>query len=280
MSKYHKIRWQDSDLNELEKAVKNFNAKISRISKKNPQLSKMLPEKMEVANLKEIINTRQDLQREINALKRFTNRKNVITVKEDGTFQGIVTLPDNDNNTQITKWQYTEINRRVGIINRRRRTRLERLQETPLKDRNKELGYTLGQIGMGKMTEVSLTPMKGFTRSMGKYEVDRRWRSTLIQSQSDYFTKQDYKVKENYIKGLMTNYDYENIKDVIEHIEKMDIKDFMKIFEEHGATFEDVSPDGKLDLKFQEYKSYEDLLRSTWLESDISSQEIIANMKN
>ena len=280
MYKYHRIRWQDSDLKELEKAVKNFNAKINRISKKNPQLERMLPEKMEVANLKNIINTRQDLNREINALKRFTNRKNTITINENGTFEGIVTIPNNDNNTQITKWQYNEINRRIGIINRKRKNRLKELQETEQKDRDKKLGYTLGQLGMGKMSEVSLTPMKGFTRTMGKYEVDRRYRSTLRQSQSNYFSKQDYRVKENYIKGLMENYDYENIKDVIEHIEQLDIKDFMKTFNEHGATFEDVSPDGKLDLKFQEYKSYEDLLRSTWLESsDISSQEIIISNK-
>ena len=36
MSKFHKIRWQESDLLELSKTIKNFNAKITRLAKKNP----------------------------------------------------------------------------------------------------------------------------------------------------------------------------------------------------------------------------------------------------
>ena len=89
MSRKYKIRWQESDTQELARAVKNFNAKISRIEKKHPELKNALPEKMKVGELKNLINTRQDLKREINSLKRFTDKNNKIGLTDDGEFEGI-----------------------------------------------------------------------------------------------------------------------------------------------------------------------------------------------
>ena len=37
MSKYHKIRWNESDDQELKRVVRNFNAKLKRLEKKDPQ---------------------------------------------------------------------------------------------------------------------------------------------------------------------------------------------------------------------------------------------------
>ena len=68
--------------------------------------------------LKDLINTRQDLNREINALRRFSKRGN----------EEIVIIPNTDYNVKTTKWQRTEMNRRVGYINRRRQKRLEEMQ--------------------------------------------------------------------------------------------------------------------------------------------------------
>lgn len=255
MSKYHKIRWNQSDTKELERVVRNFNAKINRLSKNNPQIKESLPERVSVRELKQLINTRQDLKRELNALQRFSKRGN----------EQLVDVPDNDYNLKITKWQKTEMNRRIAIINRKRKARLEELENTEMTSRGQKLGYTRGQLGMGKVTEVQLKPMNAFYRTMGRTDLKKRWKSILNQSQSDYFTKQDYAVRDNYLKGLKENYDWESIKDVYEHIEKMDIKEFLSTFEEEGGTFEFASPDGQLDLKHQDYQGYETALRSTWL---------------
>ena len=107
MSKQNRINWRDSDKQELKRAVKNFNAKIKRLEKKNPSNKNVLPEKVSVAQMQELINTRQDLNREINALKRFTKRG----------AEEIVDVPGTDYNLKITKWQRTEMNRRAAIIN-------------------------------------------------------------------------------------------------------------------------------------------------------------------
>lgn len=255
MSKYHKIRWTEQDTKEISRVVKNFNAKVSRLAKSNPEIANILPEKVSTRQLKELINTRQDLNRELNALKRFSKKGS----------EKIVVVPNTEYELKITKWMQTEMNRRVGIINRRRKQRLDELVNTEMTSRGQKLGYTRGQLGMGKATEVALQPMNAFYRTMGNRDLKKRWQSILHQSQSDYFTKKDYQVRDNYIKGLIENYDYENIKDIIQAIEKMDIKDFLKTFEEEGGTFEFASPNGALDLKQAEYEGYESALRATWL---------------
>lgn len=260
MSKQPRIKWRDSDTKEINRVVKNFNSKIDRLLKKDPQLKNVLPQKVKVAQFKEIINTRQDLNRELNTLKRFSKRG----------AEEIVDVPGTDYNVKITKWQKTEINRRIGIINRRRAKRLEEIQNTEMTDRGEPLGYTRGQLGMGTTEENALKPMKSFTRRMEQHDLKWRWNAIQYESQSDYFDRRDYQLKENYIKGIKTHYNYENVKDIIEKIEGMDIKSFLKVFNEEGATMEIPSPEGKLEtdegsFKYNEYLAYENALRSIWM---------------
>lgn len=249
MSKYHRIRWTESDSQELAKAVRNFNAKVSRLNKKNPQMKSVLPEKITIGQLKEIINTRQDLKREINTLKRFSKRG----------AEEIVDVPGTDYNLKITKWQRTEINRRVGIINRRRKKRLDEIQETEVESRGEKLGYTRGQIGMGKAEEVSLSPMNAFTRRMVQSDLKFKWLSVLTQSQSDYFDKRDFQLRDNFINTLKENYNVNDIKDVIKAIEEMDIKDFLNEFNKDPEAFEWAYPDDP-----ERYQGYVNALKSTW----------------
>ena len=249
MSKQHKIRWSEADNKELTKVVRNFNAKINRLAKKNPQIKNVLPEKMSVRQLKELINTRADLKRELNSLRRFSKR---------GSEQ-IVTIPNTDYNIQMTKWQKTEMNRRVGIINRRRKKRLKDLQETEVASRGEELGYTRGELGMGKIEKVDLAPMSVFTRRMRQSDVVWKWRSMLTQSQSDYFTSRDYQLRENFINTLYENYAENDIKDVVETINNMDIGDFLTEYNRDPEGFEWAYPPNE-----EQYQGYLSALKSTW----------------
>lgn len=249
MPRYHRINWRDSDTKELKRVVTNYNAKISRLAKKNPQIENVLPEKVTVAQLKEIINTRQDLKRELNSLKRFSKRGS----------EEIITVPDTDYNLKITKWQKTEMNRRVAVINRRREKRLEQISNIEMKSRGEDLGYTRAQLGMGKATEVSLKPMNAFTRRMNQSDLKWKWKNILKESQSDYFTQKDFRLRDNYLKALRENYKENDIKDVIEEISKMDIRDFLHTFEEEGGTLEFAYPPNK-----EQYKGYVSALKTTW----------------
>ena len=266
MSKQYRIRWKTEDTKELSRVVRNFNAKITRLSKSNPEIKNILPDKVSAKDVRELVNTRSDLKRELNALKRFSRKG-----AED-----IVKAPSTKNDVYITKWQKEELTRRVAIVNRKRRARLSELDVLPAKSRGQELGYTVGQarqyIGMGRIRDVELMPMTAFTSSMTNREIKMRYESAKAQSVSDYFTKRDYDLKENYIKGILQNYNEEDVLDVINKIRNMDIKTFLEVFYEEGATFEFASPTGyagsdneAYSLKQFEYEGYVESLKSTWL---------------
>lgn len=280
MSKYHKIRWTSDDNKELARVVRNYNAKVKRLTENpsklrnsiidslgitNESIKNALPEMTSVKQLKELIHTRQDLKRELNSLRRFSKRGS----------ENITVIPDTKYNIITTKWQKKEMNRSVAMINRRRKNRLEKLKETELTSRGKDLGYTLGDIGMGRIEEISLKPMNAFTRGMNQRDLKWKWKSIMQERQSDYFTRKDYQVRDNYLKGLKENYNFEAIKDVYEHIQKIDISEFLKVFNREGATFEWVSPGGKLDLEEDEYDGFEKAIREIWLPGSSENSESI-----
>lgn len=257
MSKQYKIKWSEQDLKELNRTVKNFNAKITRLSKKDPSIANKLPEKVTTQEIKNLITSRQDLKRELHSLQRFSKRG----------AETIVNVPNNDNGLQLTKWQRTEMNRRVGIINRKRQARLERIINTEMTSRGKSLGYTRGQVGMGSLKKASLKPMQAFTRTMSRTELNMKWKSIRKQSQNDFLRNSDLEMRDQYVASIIKYYDYESVKDIIDEIMDKPIDEFMAIFEAEGGTFEWVSPPGAMENaihQMEEYMAWEEGLRSQW----------------
>ena len=109
MSKQHNITWTENNLNELRRSVKNFNAKVKRLEDKYNGLDVVLPERMSVKELRKIVTTERDLQRELKSLQNFTQR---------GSEELIVAKTD--TNISITKWQNEELKKRAKIINKMR----------------------------------------------------------------------------------------------------------------------------------------------------------------
>ena len=249
MAKQHPIKWKQTDDKELAKVVRNFNNKISRITKKNPDLKNALPDKISVRQLKELINTRQDLKRELNALRRFSKRG----------AEEIITY--GDYNIKVTKWQKVEMKRRVAIINRKRKARKEHLESLEMKQGGKSLGYTKGQFGMGKIESLELNPMNAFTPGMNQRDVKKKWINILKQSQSSYITERDYMLRENYIQSLEQNFNPNDVEDVIIKIRDMDIAEFVnKFMSDVGGNFETSYPPNE-----EQYRAYLTGLKATWL---------------
>lgn len=251
MSKVYNIRWNQSDSKELAKAVKNFNAKITRLEKKDPKNKNSLPERVSVREMKELITTRQDLNRELNALKRFTERGS----------ETLVIAPGTDYNLKITKWQKQEMTRRVGIINRKRKQKLEEISDIEMVSRGQKLGYSRGELGMGTLDENALKPMKAFTRKMTRADLNMKWKNIMLESQGNYWREKEQRMMNNYLNALRTTYNEEDVADVIDAIERMDYKKFRKIFEAEGGTFEFVSDPPDLNEKYQQYVN---ALHSMW----------------
>ena len=248
MSKQHHIRWQQSDNQELARVVQNFNAKLKRLEKKNPEMKNALPDKVSVKQLKELIHTRKDLKRELNSLKRFSKRGS----------EEIITY--GNNNIKITKWQKTELSRKIAIINRRRKARLEELEQTELTSRGKKVGYKRIEFGMGALEKNEYRPMSVLTKSMTQADVKKKWESALKQVQSNWFDKMDFQWRDNYITSLEQNYNPNDIADIIEMIKNMDIGEFTEKMRSEVGSFETSYPPDR-----ESYGSYLTDLRATWM---------------
>ena len=250
MPRRYNIRWSEADDAELKRVVKNFNAKLTRLAAKDPGNKSALPDRVSAAQLRDMIETRQDLNRELNALRRFSQRG----------AEELITAPDNDYNLKITKWQKEEINRRIGTINRKRSDRLKKMQDIEATSRGEKLGYTKGQIGMGRAEEHSLQPIKGFTPKMNRQDLDKKFRQIIKESQSGYWDKRDEILRANYIKSLQQNFNPEDIEDIVEEIEDMDFSEFREKFEAEGGNFELSYPPDR-----ESYDAYLTGLESIWL---------------
>lgn len=250
MSKRYSIRWNESDAQALSRAVKNFNAKIARLEKKDPSIKTALPERVSVKQLRELIDTRQDLNRELNALQRFTRRG----------AEEIVSIPDNDYSLKLTKWQREEMNRRIGVINRKRALRLKAVQAIEMQSGGEDLGYTVGQFGMGKAEEVSLTPLKAFTPKMSRADALKKFKHIVKESQSGFFDRKDETLRENYITGIRRNYRPEDADELEEAIRDLSFNEFYKRWRADPGAMEWAS---KTPTE-TEYLGYVNHLRSTW----------------
>lgn len=76
MSRRNNIRWRESDLAELRRLTKNYNAKIARqrrklIEEERRYEASQLPQKKSVRELREAIGTRRDYNRELETMQNF-----------------------------------------------------------------------------------------------------------------------------------------------------------------------------------------------------------------
>lgn len=162
MSKSSKIRWRERDTEQLARKVKNFNAKLTRLTKKNPALADVLPERVSTKALKQDITNRQEYNRVIKALSAFTEKgaEEVVTGK-----QGVTT----------TKWQLQQVKKAVAIENRRRKKEAERLKSAPVMIGGKLYTNVRRMAGMQAMQPLQIrldtrsqTSWENFSRYMEK----------------------------------------------------------------------------------------------------------------
>ena len=253
MSRKYNIRWSAADDAELKRVVKNFNAKLTRLAKKDPQSAAALPERVSAAQLRDMIITRDDLNRELNALRRFTDPKRKL--------HELVDVPGNDYNLKITKWQKQEMNRRQAIVNQKRKRELERIADIDMKSRGKSLGYKKGDIGMGKAERIALDPVRAFTPSQNRRDLNRRFRQLRKESISTYWDVRNEIMRTNYIVEIERNFPESMVGDIVERIRNMDFDEFRRIFEaEDQKKFEFNYPQNK-----DEQEKNAKALRAIWI---------------
>ncbi len=250
MPREYNIRWSENDTKELNRVVKNFNAKVKRLESKYSNSDVIIPERMSVKELKDIITTRRDLQRELKSLQAFTQRGS----------EEIVDIPNTKNNIQMTKWQREEMVKRTKLVNDKRYYRRKKLEEKELSNQGTPLGYTRGDIGMGKVEVNQLRPTKTFTKGMDQYSANAKMKHLLRESQSSYWNSRDLLMRENFIKALEENFNPKDIQDVVKGIRNMSISEFKDKLLSDPEDFNTAYPPDE-----EQYEGYLSQLKSTWL---------------
>ena len=266
MSRQYNIKWREQDEKELRRVARNFNDKLRREIKKSPENRNILPQfynektdqfesRITVQMLHDLIKTRDDYNRMLNMLKRFSRRG----------AEKIVDAPSNDYGTRTTKWQKQEMSRMVGIVNRKRQERLDKLNLVEMMNSQGSLGYTLGQMfGMGLASKNKLSPTKAFTPSQSQTDLKYKFRGLLTESKTTYHQDRDMLLKENYIRTLQENYKTKDIQDVISKIRGMSSDAFVLKFEAKGDAFEFAYPPDE-----EQYQNYLSELKGYWLNDSL-----------
>ena len=269
MSKFFNIKWRSQDEREARRVIRNFNDKLRREIAKNPRNKSALPQfynqetgefesRITFKNFKNMIDTRADYNRELNALRRFSRRG----------AESIVNLPGNYNEARTTRWQLQELSRRTSIINQKRQAKLEKKQAIEMVDTLGKTGYTYGEaLRMGLIQDNVLRPTTAYTEGMQQGDIKRKYRSLMIESQQKYYNKKDIQLKENFIKGLTESFTKSEISEVIAKIREMDPDEFLVMFDaKAGNAFQDIYFPNQADRQ-----AYLDEIKRYWLKQTVTT---------
>lgn len=190
MSRRSRIRWTKNDEKELARLVKNYNAKISRIIKKDPNMKEFLPDRVKKKNIKEGINTRSDLKKQMHSLERFLRR---------GAEEVIYNNFEGEDRIGITKYEKREIEIQVATINRLKSLRRKEIEEMETTSRGKKVGYKNKE--MGRMENLQMLQPKVFNFKTKKKKDFIHFKKGL-EDVDVYINMKDLILRENYIDAL------------------------------------------------------------------------------
>lgn len=180
LSKPPKIKWKDLDVKNLQNTVKRFNAKRRRLIKKQPSYETLIP-KMSVRELRKEIETRSDLNIQLNSMKRFL---------EKGAEEIVV----NPQGVHATRWEIRELRYATNRINAMRRARLEKYKE--LND---------GRLPWRIQDLETLMPKKFTPEQYNLTQFEHTKAGILKMSKSNYWRQGDEQYKLNYLKSYREN---------------------------------------------------------------------------
>lgn len=188
MPKQSNFQPRQNHKQELKRLVKNFNAKLSRIEKKSPELMEFMPEKVKVSVLNKKIASWNDYQTITGQLRRFLKK-------------GVEEVQENKLGERATKYAIREYKRDQAYENKKKEQRIKKAEETPETKGGKPTGQSKAQM-KSKEEVRNLKDTKSFDEfKPGEFKE----RSKLFANKrlDSYELEQMKRMQENYIKGLI-----------------------------------------------------------------------------
>lgn len=167
------IQWRKEDTAALQKAVKNYNAKITRIAKNDPMSRGLLPDKVTVSDLRQGIQTRKDFNREIKKLQSYTQRggewQHNWTARDDAR----LTKAINDFNAKLERLKRAETDPKIkaALPDRASVTQYKKWISTP-EDLNRELRALRGFLKKGA-EEITEIPENKYNLKATRWQIEQ-----------------------------------------------------------------------------------------------------------
>lgn len=213
MAKNYNMRWRSSDVEELNRVVSNFNNKVRYWDKKGQQT---LPELQRVRDIRENIQSRQDYNRVLNSLKRFSNR-------------GAEEVVSNKHGVEVTKWHLKEYSIARATRNRATNKRKKELDNLEIDLPGFDKPLTRAELGRTDSNE--MRPLVDrFKTARNKKEFEKAFNTAIYQSDPNYFYIRDNRFKENWLNAARAYLQgADGYNELIQFVENMDPTEFYKL---------------------------------------------------
>lgn len=228
------IRYDKKLNSEINKVIRNFNQKVTRLEKQGREL---LPSKISKKELKAESLTRSDLRRRLKELEKFGKR-------------GAEQIIETKSGVRVTRYELENLKRENARIKRQLTREIKRLETSNPRVFGKLQTGTFAQMGDSYYLNLQ-TKRKALDKQIDKLNFEEYERlKKLVKKTGDMQTYMQITFKENYYKMLTDMAYYYGYNDTKENSEKLnELKD--KLFA--------LSPQKFLKL-FREDKSIEAIL--------------------
>lgn len=215
------IRYDKKLENEINRTIKNFNQKISRLEKQERQL---LPKKISKKELKENVKNRRELRKELNKMRRFSKRgaEKIIKIGSD---------------VEMTVYEYEEIKRRGRTMKSKLTKEINRMKTEKVKIGGREQATTFAKMGdqVFLNTVERRELLNKNLKNMNKKQIEQ-YKKLLEKSETNYKYKNTV-FKDNYINmlldnGYWINYDAKKLEEIKKSLKNMNSTEFVKMFNE------------------------------------------------
>lgn len=216
------IRYDKKINSEINRVIKNFNQKISRLEKENNQL--ILPNKITKQELKENVHTRKELKRKLQELKRYSER-------------GIEKTIILDSGVAISKYDYQNLKIEARRIKQSIKREINIKQVKPIRVGGVLQDSTFAQSGDKNYLNL-VARYNALNKHLNNLDAEelKRYRMLINKSKrnSRYY---DNIFMGNYLNVLTETaefygYDKNKINEIKEKLLTLNSKDFTKLFNE------------------------------------------------
>ena len=206
MSKFNSINWRKSDEKKLKKSIKNFNAKIDRQVKKGENIN-ALPEKLNYNKIRKETTNRKDFNKIIRESDKFRQR-------------GSEKIITNEYGIQKTKFEIEQIKKDVQRINRERKKKADSIKNGT---------FTVAGEIISKQEINTIKKNFNFEKIKSYSNFAKYAESVKKQAMYNYDEKTKTLFFENIINGLKNGLGEENVKEIVNRINKIGQEKFVNL---------------------------------------------------